>query len=162
MSGIPKNFDSSQTISGKQTDIELFEFNEIKLESKILLSDGQTVFFYNNQFKKLVDFELACNRLSQNKLGILASAKKNESTLSDKKASCFIKHDINKYEEKEYLEIGKTLFKYQVDIIQYKSTFLKRKLNNPCDNDDEFLEDNKKQRLNSVYKTSFFVSINLI
>ena len=76
MSGIPKNFDSSQTISGKQTDIELFEFNEIKLERKILLSDGQTVFFNNNQFKKLVDFELACNRLSQNKLGILASAKK--------------------------------------------------------------------------------------
>jgi hypothetical protein len=70
MSGIPKNFDSSQTISGKQTDIELFEFNEIKLERKILLSDGQTVFFNNNQFKKLVDFELACNRLSQNKLGI--------------------------------------------------------------------------------------------
>jgi hypothetical protein len=88
MSGIPKNFDSSQTISGKQSDIELFEFNEIKLDRKILLSDGLTVFFYNNQFKKLVDFELACNRLSQNKLGILASAKKNESTLSDKKSSC--------------------------------------------------------------------------
>jgi hypothetical protein len=123
MSGIPKNFDSSQTISGKQTDIELFEFNEIKLESKILLSDGQTVFFYNNQFKKLVDFELACNRLSQNKLGILASAKKNESTLSDKKASCFIKHDINKYEEKEYLEIGKTFFNFKLILFNIKVHF---------------------------------------
>jgi hypothetical protein len=123
MSGIPKNFDSSQTISGKQTDIELFEFNEIKLERKILLSDGQTVFFNKNQFKKLVDFELACNRLSQNKLGFLASAKKNESTLSDKKASCFIKHDINKYEEKEYLEIGKTFFNFKLILFNIKVHF---------------------------------------
>ena len=58
-------------MSAKTVVNALIPIHEIKLERKVLLSEGEIVFFINNAFGTVSSFESACLKLEKYKFGKL-------------------------------------------------------------------------------------------
>lgn len=137
LSGISIDIKDPSSISGKSIEANLFPLNEIKLERKILLSDGDTVFFESNKHFKVTDFEAASAKLKRFNLGFLTQEKKDASSTSQKKSKCFKKRDLDELEENDKLIVLNALIKFQVDPELYKETFSKRKFSEDDDIENE-------------------------
>jgi hypothetical protein len=142
LSGLDNEFNntgkSSQTssVTNESVILDVFEYNDIKIERKILMADGDVIFHNTKRFGNKIEFEQACKKLRKYNLGKYSDMKKNENSGSKKKAACFIKTDTSGFSDEKKLDFSKVLMKFRVDIDEY-STSLKRKVNNGDFNDDD-------------------------
>ena len=73
--------------------------DELKLEQKILLTEGEIIYFNNSLFSKLSIFEKASNNLQNHNLGKYEYKKKCDK--ASKRAHCFFKTNYDSISDKD-------------------------------------------------------------
>lgn len=134
--------------------------NEDKLGKNIILIEGSSVSLTKFTLKKIgksEEFEKACLKLQQNKLGKYESKfykSEGDKKKCSKPSKVFIKCDFNKLNEDEKIDFINSLIFYEISIQQYLEKFNFLKSNDSGDDTSEVVQDDNRLK-RSTYSTQF-------